>query len=296
VTTLAALQNAVKGTSAAVIHVKGKLAPGKIDVGSNKTIIGLCDAEIHGSLRFSASVNVIVRNVTVVGFGAGDCSLDPDFDSSVGCSSGNDAVGVNKNSHHIWFDHCEVRDGTDGNLDITNGSDNVTVSWTLFTYSSRTDNVGDDSTGSAGHRFSSLVGGTDNPSYDDANTLNVTWHHNRWTNGAVERMPRVRFGRNHLFNNLFDSSTSNYCVRAGKGARILLQNNTFDGVKSPHQFNNSTDENTAYISSSGNAYISVSGDQETGGGGTAWTSPSYSYTAETAAASSAAVKAGVGPQ
>ena len=280
-----------------MIHVKGELAPGKIDVGSNKTIIGLCGAEVHGALKLSGSVNVIVRNLTIVGFAEGNCALDPDFDSGEGCSSGNDAVGITNNAHHVWFDHCEVRDGTDGNLDVNNGADFVTVSWTRFTYTPRTDNVGDDSTGPAGHRFSNLVGGTDSPkNYDDANSLNVTWHHNHWDEGVVERMPRVRFGRNHIFNNLFSSSLANYCVRAGKGARVLLENNTFDGVKDAHEFNSTGDKATAVITSSGNSYIGgTSGEQATGGGATPWTTPSYSYSLQTASASRTSILASVGP-
>ena len=46
--------------------------------------------------------------------------------------AGSDAVSVENNSHHIWFDHDSVRDGTDGNLDISNGANFVTVSFTKF--------------------------------------------------------------------------------------------------------------------------------------------------------------------
>ena len=63
--------------------------------------------------------NVIVRNIEIVGFGVGNCALDPGFDRAVGCSSGDDAIIIQRDSHHVWFDHCIVRDGTDGNLDIT---------------------------------------------------------------------------------------------------------------------------------------------------------------------------------
>jgi pectate lyase len=297
VTTLGEFQSAVGGSTAAVVYVKGKLAAGKTSVGSNKTIVGLCGAELHGHLELGGSTNVIVRNITIVGYGAGNCSLDPDYDASTGCSSGNDAISVQKNAHHIWFDHCDISDGTDGNLDITNAANYVTVSWTKFHYSARTDNEGDDSTGAAGHRYSNLVGGTDSPStYDDANALNVTWHHNWWADRVVERQPRVRFGKNHLFNNLWNASGDNYCVRAGKQARILIEQSVFSGIKDAHEFNSDTDKGTAnIIAGSDNTYTSTSGVKETGGGGPAIGTLPYSYTAAAASSVSAAVQSGAGP-
>jgi len=298
VSTLAQLQAAASGTTPAVIHVTGALNPGNLTIGSNKTIVGLCDAEIHGHVELSESVNVIIHNIAIVGFGVGDCSLDPDFDPGEGCSSGVDAISVQRNSHHVWFDHCDVSDGTDGNLDITNGADFVTVSWTRFHYTPRTDDVGGDSTGEAGHRFSNLVGGTDDPDdFDDANALNVTWHHNWWADNVVERQPRIRFGQNHLFNNLYTSDTTNYCVRAGINANVLLEGNVFDGVDTPHEFNDEDDEATAHITADdSNEYIGTTGERAIGGGGTPFTDPPYDYTVESTASARAAVVADVGPR
>ncbi|MGC4086871.1 MAG: hypothetical protein QM756_03025 [Polyangiaceae bacterium] len=257
----------------------------------------MCGAEIHGHLEMSGSANVILRNIKMVGYGVGNCALDPGYDSSVGCSSGDDAITVQKNSHHVWIDHCDISDGTDGNLDITNGANYVTVSWTKFHYSARTDSSGSDSTGAAGHRYSSLVGGTDSPSsYDDANALNVTWHHNWWADRVVERQPRVRFGKNHLFNNLWASAGDNYCVRAGIQAHILLESNVFSGVKDPQEFNSTSDQSTANITATGNVYSGTSGTQATGGGGTAFTKPSYAYTLDAASGVQAAVQSGAGPK
>jgi pectate lyase len=298
VTTLAQLNAALAGTNPAVIHVRGELEPGDVRFGSNKTVIGLCGAEIHGHLEFTESVNVIVRNVTIVGYGEGDCALDPGFDAAEGCSSGDDAVTVQRNSHHIWFDHCAVRDGTDGNLDVSNAADFVTISFTKFSYTPRTDNVGSDSTGAAGHRYSNLVGGTDEPDdFDDANALNVTWHHNWWADNVVERQPRIRFGQNHLFNNYWNSLTTNYCVRAGIDANILLEGNVFDGVDDPHEFNNADDQTTAFITAGNtNVYINTTSDQAVGGGGTPFTDPPYDYTLENAATVEATVTSQAGPQ
>ncbi|HEY3255847.1 MAG TPA: hypothetical protein VGJ91_17940, partial [Polyangiaceae bacterium] len=163
VTTLAELKTEVSGSTAKVIYVKGEFAPASVSIGSNKTIIGCsAGAKVQGHLGIgSGSSNVILRNLSVSGYGVGDCTKDPGFDPGTGCSSGDDAISVNGSAHHVWVDHCLIMDGTDGNLDITNNADFVTVSWTKFAYTPRTDNVGDDSTGAAGHRFSNLVGGTD---------------------------------------------------------------------------------------------------------------------------------------
>src|SRR5437764_993343 len=82
------------GSGAAVIYVTGVLPNGAVTIGSNKTIVGLCGAEIHGHVDIVGSSNVIVRNIKIVGYGVGNCALDPAYDSAVGCSSGNDAVTV----------------------------------------------------------------------------------------------------------------------------------------------------------------------------------------------------------
>ena len=287
VTTESALTSAAGGTGAAVIYVKGVLAAGKINVGSNKTIVGLCGAEIHGHLGLGGSSNVIIRNIKIVGYGVGNCALDPDYDSSVGCSSGNDAVTVNGASHHLWFDHCDISDGTDGNLDITNGSDFVTVSWTKFHYTNRSDNSGNDSTGAEGHRFSNLIGADDGLAIDVGH-LNVTWHHDWWADNVNQRMPRTRAGKIHLFNNLFTATGDSYCTNAGDGTHLLVESNVYSGVKAPLQPDSDGD-----MLAKNNIFTNTSGTTTANGTGF---SPTYSYSADAASGVQAAVQAGAGPQ
>jgi len=293
VTNLTDFNDAAGGTTAAVIWVKGTIT-GMMKVGSNKTIAGVCGGALHGHVEVSGSTNVIFSNLAIVGYAVGDCSMDPDYDPATGCSSGHDAMTVQKSAHHIWIDHCDISDGTDGNLDITNAANYVTVSWTKFHYTPRTDNQGSDSTGAAGHRFSDLVGGSDSAT-GDAGNLNITWHHDWWADNIVERQPRVRFGKNHLFNNLWSSTASNYCVRAGIQAQILVESSVFTGVKDPTQFNNSDDQTTAYITQKNNVFTNTSGTTATGGGGTPFTTPPYSYTPDATSGLEAAVRAGAGP-
>jgi pectate lyase len=126
--------------------------------------------------------------------------------------------------------------------------------------------------------------------------LNVTWHHNWWADNVVERQPRVRYGKNHILNNLYTSTASNYCVRAGMDAQILVENNVFVGVKNPQQFNSTADQATAYITATGNSYSGTSGTTATGGGGTPFTNPPYAYTADATGSLQSAIQSGAGPR
>jgi pectate lyase len=286
VTTLAAFKSAVSGTAAGVVYLNAVLAPASVAVGSNKTIVGICGAEFHGHLGFSRSANVIVRNLKIVGYGVGDCSKDPAFDAAVGCSSGADAVSISTASHHIWFDHCDVSDGTDGNLDINAGADFITISWTKFHYSPRTDNVGNDSTGAAGHRFSNLIGsGDDVP--EDVGHLNVTWHHDWWADNVNQRMPRTRRGKIHVVNNLFTSAGNSYCTNSGFETHLLVENNVYSGVKNPL----SPDANGDMLARN-NVFTNTTGT--TTANGTGFTPP-YSYTPEATGSLAAAIMTGAGP-
>src|SRR5436305_103881 len=65
VTTLSAFNTAAKGTTAAVIYVKGNLGQGTATIGSNKTIVGCSGTTptLSGHVGFSTSTNVILRNM-----------------------------------------------------------------------------------------------------------------------------------------------------------------------------------------------------------------------------------------
>jgi pectate lyase len=276
VTTLAALNSAAAGTTPAVIYVKGVLAAGTLKVGSNKTIAGICGAEIHGHVGMSGSVNVIFRNLKVVGY---NCS-----DSPGACKDGADAISVVDNAHHIWFDHDDISDGSDGNLDITNGSDFVTVSWTKFSYSSkRTDST----TGSTGHRFSNLIGAADGLDIDKDH-LNITWHHNWWADNIAQRMPRSRDGKIHVVNNLFTASGNDYCTNSGNLSSLLVENNVYIGVNNPLQ-----EDDDGNMLARGNVFQSTSGSKTAGGTGF---SPPYAFTPDATANLEATIRNQAGPR
>jgi pectate lyase len=280
VSSASAFSSAVSGSTAAVVHVSGSFS-GTFKIGSNKTIVGMSGAKITGNLTFDGSSNDILQNLTVVGLNCSDVASNGD------CQDGADAVTVVNSAHHIWIDHLDVSDGSDGNLDITEGSDCVTVSWTKFHYSSsRVSGY----TGEV-HHFSNLVGGSDSKT-SDAGHLRVTWHHDWWADHVVERQPRVRFGQVHLFNNLYTSTGDNYCIGVGVSANILDENNAFIGVSDPID---STDysNSASIVVSKGNLYSGTSG-QTANKGSTAFTPP-YPYTLDAASSVQAAVQSGAGP-
>ncbi len=270
VTSLSALNTAAGGTTPAVIVVSGTIT-GAVTIGSNKTIQGAnASATIRGSIRMKGSANVILRNLNIVGNNCTDASS---------CESGADAIGVDTGAHHLWFDHLAISDGSDGNLDFSHAADNITVSWCKFFYTGR----------SGGHQYSNLIGHSDNNAAEDTGHLRITFHHNWWADGVRERMPRVRFGQVHVYNNLYTASGNNYCIAPAAGASVLVENNAFIGVSDPIDLSYGDGSATVH----GNLFTSVSGN--TSGRGTAFTPP-YAYTLDPASSVEAAVRAGAGPR
>jgi pectate lyase len=278
VNTLSALRTAVAGSSPEVVQVTGTIdtGTGGLDVGSNKTIVGLCGAEIHGHIQMTGSSNVIIRNVKIVGF---NCAA-PDTTS---CSSGLDAVTVERGNQHLWFDHDDISDGTDGNLDMTHAADLITISWTIFHYSGRR---------AAGHQFCNLIGHSDTNAAEDTGHLRVTFHHDWWADNVDQRMPRVRFGEVHVFDSLYTASGDSVCIEAGVGCNIRDENNVFINVNNPIDLTHA--DSASIVQSFGNIYMGTTGTQADMGG--AAFTPPYAYSLDPTANVQAEVMAGAGPQ
>jgi pectate lyase len=280
VTSLSDLKSALSGTTPRIVVLDGSV-DGEVSIGSNKTLVGACGAKFRGHVGIDGSTNVIVRNLTIVGY---DCT-----DSPNDCSGGADAVSVLGGAHHVWFDHDDISDGSDGNLDLTHAADFVTVSWTKFHYSGRrTDPAG----AAGGHQFSDLIGHSDDNAKEDTGHLRITFHHTWWADNVVERMPRVRFGQVHLFNDLYTATGNDYCIGVGNGSSILSENNVFVGVANPIK-SYSTD-GTGVIHSSGNDYRNTTGGKSDVGSGSVFTPP-YAVTLDGTADAEAAVRANAGP-
>jgi len=138
-----------------------------------------------------------------------------------------------------------------------------------------------------------LFGNSDGAADEDEGKLRITVHHNWLGSNVIERMPRVRFGQVHVFNNYYSGSGNNYCVGAGFQSKVLVQNNYFDNVKDPHIFYNG--ETTAQIVASGNVYIGVSNTSKRDAGQGAAFTPPYQAVLDPANSVKAMVMEGAGP-
>lgn len=279
------LKAAITSASVKVVHISGTItipAGGRISFQdqSAKTIFGLPGSRLvsndltkdgSGIMYVKRCSNVILRNVTFEGPGAYD-------------TDGWDNITFDA-STNIWIDHCEFQDGMDGNLDIKNAADYITVTWCKFIYNKTP--IPDGPGGSDDHRFSNLFGSSDGAT-GDRGKLRVTMQNCWWAEGCKERMPRVRFGKVHIVNNLFNSTVANKNVMAGFEADLLIESNVFENSKSPIDL---MDKTFTAITSRSNIFTNTSGNMA--GSGTAFTPP-YTLTITPAADVKALVTASAG--
>lgn len=265
VTTYSELKSALSNNAIKVIHISGQIifpASGRITINSQsgKSILGLAGARListdmtssgSGIFVLKNSSNFIIKNITFEGPGAYDVD-------------GNDNLTID-NSTNIWIDHCTFEDALDGNLDIKNASNYITITWTKFQYLKPP--IPGGSGGSNDHRFSNLFGSGDGDT-QDTGKLKITMQYCWWGEGVRERMPRVRYGQVHLVNNYFNSTVNNYCIYAGYKADLLIEGNYFEGVKNPIRLESGTFTGVTAIN---NTFSGTTGTSV--GSGTSFTPP-----------------------
>ncbi|GAB1519227.1 hypothetical protein RhiTH_002293 [Rhizoctonia solani] len=176
-----------------------------MSVGNNTSIIGVGKSAIieGGGFSVNKASNVIIRNLIIRKV------------------VNNDGITVIQ-SNNVWIDHNEFYSDTehgfdyyDGQVDITRGSDYVTVSWNKF----------------HDHYKSSLIGSSEKNGDEDTGHFKITYHHNSWNN-VHTRTPALRFGTVHLYNNLIENVVSQG-VHTRSYGQVLIQANVFRNVKEP---------------------------------------------------------------
>ncbi|KAG8967323.1 hypothetical protein FRC03_010168 [Tulasnella sp. 419] len=207
VSSLSALRAAVSGTAAKIVRINTIIQgdADEVDIGSNTSILGGCGGGLTGGgFRVKNGKNVIFRNLKLY---KSEAPID--------------LIAV-EGSTNIWVDHNEFfsdkttdKDFYDGALDIKHGSDYVTVSYNYF----------------HDHWKTSLVGHSDNNESEDKGKFHVTYHHN-WYYNVGSRLPSLRFGTGHIFNN-YAEKVAESGVNSRLGAQVLVENNVFVDVNSP---------------------------------------------------------------
>lgn len=264
------LKTQITSPSPAVILVSGTITipdGGQISaVITNKTIIGLPGARLVNNTQTQSgsgilnlddgSNNVIIRNLIFEGPGAYDTDGRDNLTAD-GCTN-------------LWVDHCEFRDGVDGNYDNKGNTDNVTISWCKFTYLQPPTSGGPG--GTADHRFTNLVGSGSSDAPADGH-FSITFQNCYWANGCRERMPRARNGELHILNCYYNTDVSG-SVALGLGGGInnltcYVENTDFANISNVYK---------SYGSDGGTVSLTfidcLNGVSDVG----TVTKPSYSYT------------------
>jgi pectate lyase len=181
---------------------------------SDITIRGSNDSTANFGIHIAgAANNIIVQNMTIGLLAGGEAA---DSISIEGMSSGKPS--------NIWVDHNTIfasltscpgaGDASfDGGIDMKKGAHHITVSYNhVYNY-----------------QKVALNG------YSDSDTLNsgslTTYHHNRFEN-VKSRLPLLRFGKAHIYNNYF-GNVSGSGINSRMGALTLIESNYFENVANP---------------------------------------------------------------
>jgi pectate lyase/pectin methylesterase-like acyl-CoA thioesterase len=242
---------------------------GVIRVASNKTLFSDRGATLrHGTLNIDGAQNIIIRNLKFRGLWEWDDATQGAYDLQ-----GWDFIALTNGARNVWIDHCDFAKVYDGQVDITHGSDLVTVSYCRFSGDLGTEavdqinyleslyqanpadprishyaslrgarqSVQDIVTHEIPQDKTSLVGNGDDNGAEDTGRLNVTYHHNAFTL-VRQRTPRMRFGNAHVYNIFVDDTLSapflgtQTAVNSTINAAVLVENSDFLEVRTPLMF------------------------------------------------------------
>ena len=244
----------------------------------NLTIFSTKGASIkHAGITFEGgSSNIIIRNITFDELWEWDESTKGDYDRNDW-----DYMTIQDNATDIWVDHCTFYRAYDGILDLKNdskytGLQRVTVSWcevlpgskdpaffdeqidwleehidetTYYKQLRETEKMAKEDVWwyAYGQKKAHLLGSGNGDTQDKA--IRATFANNYWKN-VQARLPRLRFGKAHIYNSVIDSAEMNAqhekMKKEGKESHItgdaaistlngemLLENCYIDGARTP---------------------------------------------------------------
>jgi len=175
----------------------------RIKIGSNTTLVGLGRGALlfGGNLYVDGSKNVIVRNVALYG-------VNP------GLIEAGDGITID-GGDGVWVDHATFNLISDGFIDSTTSSQNLTFSWI------KNDGTNPDACNQR------------HPRSNELSDTNATIHHSLWEHVDGRAPLATKSGaRLHLFDNVVTDDV-NYAVGSSCQAQVLLEESTFEHVKYP---------------------------------------------------------------
>ncbi|KAK6133689.1 hypothetical protein DH2020_032599 [Rehmannia glutinosa] len=179
---------------------------------SDKTIDGR-GVQVHiaygAGLTLQFVKNVIIHNVWIHDIVPAQGGMIRDAVNHIGLrtQSDGDAISIYSSSH-IWIDHVSLSKGTDGLIDVIEGSTAITISNCKFNH----------------HNDVMLLGAHDTDSKDSI--MQVTVAFNRFGIGLIQRMPRARWGFIHVVNNDYQHWEL-YAIGGSAHPTIISQGNRF---------------------------------------------------------------------
>lgn len=175
----------------------------RLKVTPEKTLVGLGRGALMRGLwlDLADSENVILRNIAL-------------YDVNPGLIEAGDAISI-ASADSIWVDHVTFKWISDGFIDITQDSTNITGSFLRF-----------DGTNPAACQ------GRHERASEILNSL-VTFHHTSFSH-LSGRAPLAThaLSRIHLFDDVF-ADTVGYTVGAGCGAELRIESSVFESVAAP---------------------------------------------------------------
>ncbi len=217
-------------------------------------------------VNFKASDNVIVQNLTI-------------HHPSRSLLNEKDCLEFN-NCNYVWVDHCEFyndypsssseKDYYDGLIDVKNESSHVTISYNYLHDAWKT----------------SLVGSGSSDIYAGRT---ITYHHNIFEN-CNSRVPAVRSGRAHIYNNYYKnilSSSANSRIEC----LMYVENNIFENAKKP--IISAEDSILGFYNAENNVYTNSTPNQDPTD--TCSFTPSYRYTVDSTSILKNYLNSTVGP-
>lgn len=177
--------------------------------GANVQITG------NGCITLQYVSNIIIHNVHVYNCMPSGNTNIRSSPTHVGMRGKSDGDGISIfGSRNIWIDHCTLSHCTDGLVDIIMGSTAITVSNNYF----------------SNHDEVMLLGHDDKFLPDSG--MQVTIALNRFGEGLVQRMPRIRRGYAHVVNNDY-FEWKMYAIGGSAGPTVNSEGNRFTAPADP---------------------------------------------------------------